>query len=643
VGRLLCLFLCASALFAQRPIVQRQVRYELRFPHAAHHEAEVRVTFLNVPGSTLEVVMSRSSPGRYALHEFAKNVYNFRASDGQGRSLRVTQPNPSQWNVEGVQGAAVVEYTLFGDRTDGTYTAIDLTHAHLNTPAALVWARGFERAPVSVHFDAPNGLAWKPATQLAPQSDGSWTAPGRDMLMDAPIELSAHSLKKWTVDGHKFRLALHHQGSEEEASAFAHLCKAVVTEEEGVFGAFPKFDNEEYTFILDLLPYSSGDGMEHRDSTVITGPWALKTAPQNALGIVAHEFFHCWNVRRIRPRSLEPFDFERANMSGELWFAEGFTSYYATLSLRRAGLSSLQDFAGSMGRAVSAVLTDPGRTVFNVTDMSRRAPFVDAATANDPDNTANTFISYYTYGQALGLGIDLAIRARFPGKSLDDWMRTMWREHPDVEKPYTLPDLEKTLGEITDPAFAREIFERHIYGKEPMDYAALLSRAGLLLRSVEPVKLWLGAPQLNFSNEGAAITAPVLRESPLYDAGLDLGDRITEWDGRKLANQKELEDWLGQHKPGDRVALNVEGRAGTRKVDVTLVRSPSLQVVPFEQAGRDLSLDQSEFRREWLRSRAVRPLPKVWKYCPECHRKLPFEYAHCPSDGHDLRITPDAR
>lgn len=638
MNRLVFLIACGAPLFAQQ-----QTRYELRFPNAMHHEAEVRASFLGVHGPVLEVVMSRSSPGRYALHEFAKNVYNFRASDGSGHALRFTRPNPSQWNVEASGGTVVVEYTLFGDRADGTYAAVDATHAHLNVPAALVWARGFEGAPASVRFEVPPGSNWKIATELEPHDDGWWSAPNRDLLMDAPMELSAHGVKEWSVDGHKFRLALHHQGTDEEAQALARLCETVVAEEEGVFGGFPRYDHGVYTFLMDLLPYASGDGMEHRDSTVISGPFALKDKAQIAVGTAAHEFFHSWNVRRIRPRSLEPFDFERANMSGELWFAEGFTSYYGPLSLRRARLSSLENFTRSMGGAVSAVLTDPGRQVFNVIDMSRHAPFVDAATANDPVNTRNTFISYYTYGQALALGIDLSIRGRFPGKSLDDWVRAMWREHPDVDKPYTLENLEKTLGEATgDANFAHALFERHIYGKEPMDYEQLLARAGLLLRKTEPVKAWLGDPRLTFSDNGAEITSPAVRDSPIYNAGLDRGDRIVEWDGKKFANDKELESWLSSRKPGDRISLQVESRVGKRTVAVTLTPPPTLEIVPFEQAGRPLNTEAAAFREDWLRSRAIRPLPEVWKYCPLCRRKLPFEYAHCPDDGRELRITPGA-
>src|ERR1700693_4641965 len=139
---------------------QEPVRYELRFPNAAHHEAEVRATFTGVRGGALEVVMSRASPGRYALHEFAKNIYNVRATDGAGKRLNVTRPTPYQWNVETSGGTVVIDYTLFGDRADGTYDAIDLSHAHLNPPATFAWARGFEKSPVSLRIEISPGSDW---------------------------------------------------------------------------------------------------------------------------------------------------------------------------------------------------------------------------------------------------------------------------------------------------------------------------------------------------------------------------------------------------------------------------------------------------------------------------------------------------
>ena len=556
--------------------------------------------------------MSRSSPGRYALHEFAKNVSRVEASDGAGHTLRMAHPDPYGWSVPGQHSTVVIDYTLYGDRVDGTYAGIDETHAHLNLPATLMWARGFENAPVSLRFKVPPNSHWEAASELAHEPDGSWSAPNLEQLMDSPVELSAHVVRDWKIEDSAFRMALHHRGTDAEATVYAEMCKAVVLEEEGVFGSFPKYDTGSYTFLIDYLPWASRDGMEHRDSTVITGTHDLETSSGRAIEAVSHEFFHSWNVRRTRPRSLEPFDFEGANMSGELWFAEGFTNYYGFLVLARAGLASLDALLNEMGDAVSQVLTAPGRKVHNVIEMSELAPFVDAATSIDRTNFKNTFISYYTYGQALALGIDLAIRKQFPGKTLDDWMRTMWREHPDIEKPYTLDDLQQTLAETTgDAEFARNIFRRHIYGKEAMDYRSLLAQAGLLLQKEEPSKVWLGATGLSFSDEGVELSGNTLRGSPLYEAALDTGDKILRWDGKVIKSSEDLEVWLDKRAPGSRVQLQVKTRGGERKVKLALTENPALEVVTYESEGQTLTPAMRSFRNAWLSSKALHRLPTI--------------------------------
>lgn len=631
-----------ALIFCSLPLTaQDAVRYELSFPAAVHHEAEVRVTFTGVRTPALDVLMSRSSPGRYALHEFAKNVYRVHAMDGGGGPLAVTEHGPSEWIVNVRGGTVVFAYTVFADRADGTYAAVDETHAHLNLPAVLAWARGYEHAPQRVLFNVPPDSGWKVATQLAHEDDGSWSAPNLDRLMDSPVELSDFRLLEWNTGDAHFRLALHHEGTDEQARALARMCEAVTAEEEGVFGAFPKYDTGAYTFLVDFLPYVNYDGMEHRDSTVITEATSLGDAQARAAGTPAHEFFHSWNVKRIRPKSLEPFDFEEANMSGELWFAEGFTQYYGALAQRRAGLISLDQFLAQAGGAASAVLTSPGRSEFNVVDMSRRAPFVDAATSNDPVNTRNIFISYYTYGAALALGADLIIRAEFPGKSLDDWMRAAWHSHPDADRPYTLEDLQASLAEATgSPEFAASFFRRHVFGKEPIDFKARLARAGLLLEQEDAKAAWLGNPRLRFSSSGAELTDSSLRDSPLYNAGIDRGDRIVSLDGRTLKTEGDLGGFLKSHKPGDRVRAELERRSGTEQVEIVLAASPRLHVVTYERASLPVTAEMLSFRSAWLGSKAIHPLPHLEKYCPRCRRALPFEYASCPFDGASLEITP---
>jgi predicted metalloprotease with PDZ domain len=620
--------LLTACLMAQEP-----VRYELRFPNSAHHEAEVRATFSGVKPGVLEVVMSRSSTGRYALHEFAKNVYNFRATDAQGSALKFTRPNPYQWNIAGAKGTVVVEYTLFGDHADGTYAGIDQTHAHLNTPASLAFAHGFEKNPDSVKIAIPEGSNWTVATQLKPEADGTWTAPNMDFLFDSPIEISAHAMPEWTVGDSHFRISLHHAGTDAEAAAYAKMAQAVVTEEEGVFGAFPKYDNGTYTFLIDYLPYVFGDGMEHRDSTVVSGAGNLKDGATQLIGTVAHEFFHSWNVKRIRPASLQPFDYEKANISGELWFAEGFTQYYGPLALKRAGMNSLDRFTRTVGQAVNNILTSPGRKIFNVVDMSRQAPFVDAAVAIDATNRANNFISYYTYGDAIALGVDLMIRTHYPGKSLDDWMRTMWKQHPDIQKPYTLEDLQTALGDaVNDKQFAAQVFQHHIYGMEPMPYAELLGHAGMLLRKTGEGKAWIGPPVFDFTEKGAVL-GQTWRDSPIYNAGLDKGDIISNF-----KTQPEFTAFLDKLKPGDTAKLNVETRAGRKDVNLTVMESPALEVVTYEEAQKAVTPEIAAFREAWLGSKAVHPLPKLEKHCWVCQRRYAFELEHCPYDGQDLHI-----
>ena len=583
-----------------------EVEYRLSFPNAVHHEMEVTATFRGVVQPQLEVVMSRSSPGRYALHEFAKNVYQFRASDAAGKALTVTRPNPYDWNVACKPGTVVLHYTVFGDRADGTYAGIDETHAHLNFPATLVWARGFENAPATLTFEIPPGSGWRVATQLKPEENGKWSAPNLEWLMDSPVELSAHTVAEWQLEHQQFRMAVHQRGSEDTVKAYAKKAQAVVLEAEGVFGSFPKFDNGSYTFLMDHLPYASGDGMEHRDSTSISGPLDLKDSADEALGTVSHEFFHAWNVRRIRPRSLEPFDFERANMCGELWFAEGFTSYYGPLMIKRAGLTTLDEFARELSGMVNRVLNAPGRDLFSVVEMSEQAPFVDAARSIDPTNFRNTFISYYTYGAALAFGLDLIIRQRFPGKSLDDWMRVMWRRHPDIDRPYTLADLQSALAEATgSKEFAEDVFKRHIEGREPLDYQALVGAAGFELRRAHAGKPWIGIARGEATSDGVKLTEVALRGSPLYAAGLEMGDAITGCDGKSVKKSEDLQNCIAKHSIGDQVELEYIARGGAKKATVKVGEDPAWEMVTFEKAGLPTSESIKMFRENWLQSKAV--------------------------------------
>jgi len=599
------LTLLPAALGAQAPVT-----YEVRFPNAVHHEAEITVTFADLPPGPLEVRMSRSSPGRYALHEFAKNVYSVSAEDGRGRALTIARPDPYGWTVAGHDGTVRFRYTLFADRADGTYSAIDLTHAHLNMPATFVWARGLEERPIRITFHPPAGSGWKAATQLVPTDDPmTFTAPNLQYFLDSPTELSAFTLREWTITSggrtQTIRLAVHHAGTEEDVDRYTEMAQKVVAEQIAVFGEAPAFDYGTYTFIADYLPYASGDGMEHRNSTILTSSGSIAANAAGLLGTLSHEFFHAWNMERLRSRMLEPFDFERANMSDELWFGEGFTSYYDDLTIKRAGLMDLDEYARGIGAVLNAVINSPGRRYHSPVEMSRLAPFVDAAVSLDPTNRANTFLSYYTWGTAIGLGLDLTLRTRFRGITLDDYMRALWQRYGQPEIPYTIADLERALAEVTgDSAFAADFFDRYIRGRDVPDYEALLAHAGLLLRKANPGRPTLGQAQIRYDGGQAYLVSGTLVGTPLYEAGLDRGDRIISLAGRPVRSDDDVNAVLAAHAPGDVVEIRYEQRGREVTATLRLAEDPRLEVVTYERAGRPVTAEIRRFREAWLGSKA---------------------------------------
>jgi predicted metalloprotease with PDZ domain len=597
----------ASAL-AQAPVL-----YTLSFPAPEHHYAEIEVAFADLPPAALEVRMSRSSPGRYAIHEYAKNVFDVRAFDGRGRALAIERPNPYQWNVAGHDGAVRIVYKVFGNRVDGTYLGIDASHAHLNMPATLMWARGLDDRAARVRFVPPAGLAWKVATQLFPTSDGwTFTAPNLQYLMDSPAELSAHSVRSFKVrnpDGREQTIitAVHHDATEADVDAYAAGTERIVLEQGAIFGEFPEFDGGTYTFLGDYLPWGGGDGMEHRNSTVVADGASIRGNVDSVLDTVSHEFFHAWNVERIRPRSLEPFDFEGANMSGELWLAEGFTQYYGLLVMARAGLTPPVRIMESLVSSALGVATHPGHRLRSAVEMSQLAAFTDSARSIDPTNFSYAFINYYGFGSALALALDLDLRQRSDGKvSLDDYMRAMWRVHGKpaasapglVARPYTLADARDRLADVSNREFADEFFARFVEGREVPDYAALLAPAGIRVRKRHPGRPWTGAT-IDSTGRVTAQQGLVPWGSPAFEAGLEHGDTIAAVGGKPFSPQA-----LQNRKPGERIDLEVkriDGRAV--RLALTLGEDPALEAVPVESTGGTLTPSQRAFRDAWLGSK----------------------------------------
>lgn len=599
----LCLLLLITC--SQKAFAQAANEYEISFENAVHHEAAIKATFTNLKDEVLEVRMSRSSPGRYALHEFAKNVYNVSAVDSKGKALSISRPNPYQWNISGHDGTVTFSYTLFGDRGDGTYLQIDETHAHLNMPATFAFARHLEYRPVKINFKVREDLKWKIATQLKPISGNLYTAPNLQYFMDSPTELSNFTLREFDEESngkrYKIRVALHHAGTEAAAGKYTESVKKIVRQEKAAMGELPNYDFGTYTFIACYMPQSSGDGMEHRNSTYVCGNFSLDTEDgmADALGTVSHEFFHSWNVERIRPDALEPFNFEEANMSGELWFAEGFTNYYTSLFLCRAGLISQKQYIEDLSRALNGVVNSPGRLFFSPVGMSNYAPFADAATSIDPRNSGNTYISYYTYGQVLGLALDLSLRNLSSTASLDEYMRLVWSKYGKTELPYSLHDLQAALAEYASTDFANRFFESYILKSGMPDFEGLLLTMGVILEKASPGKVYLGT-MLKKTNDGITIASYTRIGTPAYKAGLESGDIITSLEGKAITEPDVFMAALDQYKPGQEVMITYKRLNQERIVKVILEEDPTLRTRMYEDAGFKIEGDKSKRRATWL-------------------------------------------
>ncbi len=351
--------------------------------------------------------------------------------------------------------------------------------------------------------------------------------------------------------------------------------------------------------------------MEHRNSTIVSSTRSIDTRANRMalLGTISHEFFHAWNMERLRSAMLEPFDFERDNMSDELWLGEGFTNYYGPLTIRRAGLYSDDEFLANMGGAVIYAVNHPARQHGSAVEMSRLAPFFDGAAWRDPTSQANTFFSYYTWGSTIGIALDLMLRSRYQ-VTLDDYMRLLWREFgrhqsPSLapERPYDMSKLRSSLGRLTkDTAFANDFFRRYIEGGEVPDYVPLFARAGILM-SADSIKPFLGASMaddttavwVNWTTEGGS----------MYAAGVSSADRIFAIDGIPVTTVDSLEGIMGRKAAGETVQLDIVQRNVRRTIPMKLITRPTYTITTYEKAGRTVTPEMKGFRESWLGAKGL--------------------------------------
>src|SRR5688572_22340177 len=479
----IALYVCSLTAVAQ-PAKSRVVVPEIAFyvsmskPHTHMLEVEVRVT--RRPGSEVPaeefLVMPVWTPGSYLVREFARHVQDFSAADAGGRALRWEKTNKNTWRIV-TAGAREwrASYRVYANELTVRTNQLNSDHAFWNNAALLMYLEGFLNAPSTLHIQAPQ--PWKVATGLPAAGKNTFRAENFDVLYDSPVEVSNFKTISFTVKNVPHRIVIDGEGNYDPERMKRDVQKIVETSVELMGGEIPYRD---YTFILHLGA-NTGGGLEHLNSTALgfrRFNFRPDTSYRGFLGLVSHEFFHLWNVKRIRPDALGPFDYTKENYTKLLWVAEGVTSYYGDLILRRAGLINEKDFLAETARAFQTLQNTPGRLEQSVEESS----FDAWIKFYRPDeNSVNSQISYYDKGAIVALLLDLEIRKRTSGaKSLDDVMRYLYTEFFKKDRNYTPADFQKA-AELAAGSSLTEFFAKYARGTEDLNYNSALAAAGLQL------------------------------------------------------------------------------------------------------------------------------------------------------------------
>jgi predicted metalloprotease with PDZ domain len=469
-----------------------RIAYRIAMPDPAAHLYEVAIDVDGVRGASLPLQLPVWSPGRYAKMDFAKNVQEFSATDANGKPLAWDKTDGSRWVVRtaGAKGVRV-RYKSFNDNLSGTFSVLDTAHANWNGASLFMYVDGHKQDPVTLAITTPAG--WHVIngdTRSSDQKDFRFE--NYDRLIDTPTEVApAFFVDSFVVDGKRYKTLLHHNGPMPDGvrARFVGDVEKIVRYENGVFAPPPL---DQYTFMFNI-GYPGGDGMEHLYSTQVidrrpfVGNDTLAVLP--GIATAAHEYFHVWNVKRVRPAALGPFDYTREQYQPSLWVAEGWTQYFGQAALHRSGVTDRDEFYRSMAGIMRANLTAPGRKEVSARMASFHAPFWDGAVQQQPTNGGRTFFSYYTKGSGLALYLDLYLRAKSGNKvALDDVFNALKRRTwnaPNASyylqgRGYTELDVERAASEVAGENL-HPWFERYVGGTEDVDYDALLARAGLRL------------------------------------------------------------------------------------------------------------------------------------------------------------------
>jgi len=611
--------LCAAALLLVLPVLAAaQAPVDISFtvamsrPHTHLFDVEIAIKRAASGPQEEMLVMPVWTPGSYLVREFERNVQDFAVTDAARQPLKWEKTNKNTWRVV-TNGAREwrATYRVYANELSVRTSELNSEHAFWNNANLLMYLEGFLKSPATLRVLAPD--VWKVATGLpaVPGQRNTFRAENFDILYDSPFEASDFKTIVFNVKGVPHRIVIDGAGNYDPERMRRDVQKIVETQVELMGGEVPYRD---YTFILHLRS-NAGGGLEHLNScalgyprfgfTIRSGERATSAAPNTTdrpepdyrgfLGLVSHEFFHLWNVKRIRPDALGPFDYTQENYTKVLWVAEGITDYYADLVLRRAGLISESEYLTAIARSIQNMQNTPGRLEQSVEESS-----FDAWVKyyRQDENSVNSQVSYYDKGALLGLLLDLEIRKRSGGaKSLDDVMRYLYAEFYKKNRNYGPADFQKACELMAGGSF-EEFFSKYVRGKEELDYNAALEAAGLRLETsaAADAKVYFGADVVQ--EDDRLMVRRVYAGSPAYEHGLNAGDEIVAFDNMR-ATRDFFNARMAEKKPGDLVNLTIFRFDNLSLLPIRLgdKREMSYRIVPMASP----TTLQKQIHADWLK------------------------------------------
>jgi len=583
------------------------LHYELKFEKPNTHLMDVAIHASGLDGRSVDFAMPDWAPGSYYIENYWMYVQGFRAEGADGAALPWHKTDEQTWHIQLNRATSVkISYQIYGNTLANNKAQFNERHAFFGGPAVWMYMVNGKERPIELTIDVPNG--WKVATGMTRADETHYSALNYDWFADAPIEISNFKERDFEVGGTKYHVIDHDVVGEADFAKFTgdvqKLVETLVPIMSSVAGTpEQKAPFKEYWFLFHIWP-GSGGGLEHLNSTQINfrTDWDV-TRPnerfeneyKSKLWVTAHEFFHAWNVKRLRPKPLGPFDYSRQVHTPSLWISEGLTSYYGSIGMARSGLITPQEYLESISRLITNFEQDPGRTERSIEDTSWDTWFVRNKDLDT--NLANINYSYYDGGQLVGQLLDLAIRNNTKNsKSLDDWMRLMYSRYALPKPGFEPEDAIKAISETAGMDLS-DFFRRYISGKEPLPYDTYFAYAGIdVEKKIDSTTPWIGIASTK-DDDGRAKIVNVIPGSPAEAAGLSKNDVLLAIDGRTL-NNDEISDALNPHKPGDSIKLTVVRIGQLQEIVLKLAASP-YATYKLKLVDRPTEMQQEIFR-SWL-------------------------------------------